>query len=177
MQKYLRLLAFLLIALLILAFPFASAGEEKKKEETKKEEEPYVFTNDDLEKYATEGEKKKAEEVEEEATFESVEEIIKKITEPQAVQKWKEARIAEKEAKVKEAEQRLEYLKKKRASIQNPFLPRPEITEEDQKEEASMDNAKRLERTEKQIEQGEEDLRRAEEELERFKQELRNAGI
>lgn len=178
MKRALKFLALTLVLSLILAFPYLSCAEEKKeKEKEAQEEKPFVFTNDDLERFATKEEKQQEEGEEEEATYETVAEIIKKINEPQEIRKWKEAKLLEKEGRVKDAEMRLDYLKKKRAAIQNPFLPRPEVSEEDLQAEAGMDNAKRLERTGKQIEDAEENVRRMEAEIEKFKQELRDAGI
>ena len=178
MRKRVVLLSSLLVLALIFCLPASGSVSEEKKEksESVKEEKPYVYTNEDLEKFSpeTKGEEESAEE---EVTDESVEEAIKKITQPEHLRLWKEARLKAAEDKVKAAEQELDYLNKKKASIENPFLPRPEITEKDQQEEASLDNVKRLERTEKQLEEAWENLKKAEEELENLKGEMRDAGV
>ncbi len=177
MRKGLILVIIVLLCSLVFIGPCsASAGEEKKEKAEKNEEEKaHVYTNEDLEKYATE-EQTEAD-AGEEVSYQAVEEVIQKINEPEQLRKWKEARLQAAEDKVRAVEMELDYLNKKRASIQNPFLPRPVPTEKDQEAEASMDNSERLERTDKQIEQAQEDLRIAEEELETLKRELRDAGI
>ena len=177
MRKIFSFFSFILIFALVFALSIVgSYGEEKRdKNGASKEEKPYVFTNDDLQKYAV-NEQSGAEE-QEEATYESVAETIQKIKAPEEVQKWKEARLQTAEAKVKEAEQQLDYLKKKQASIHNPFLPRPEPTDEDLEKEAGMDNVKRSERTEKQIEEAQEGLQKAEDELMNLQKEFKDAGI
>lgn len=179
MGKLFKSISYVLIPLFILslAFMIPLAQQQEEKEKTGEEEKPYVYSNEDLEKYA-EGEKSSKMEVrEEEVTYEMVEEMIKKIKEPERIRKWKEAKLKAAEEKVTRAEMRLDYLNKKKASILNPLLPRPEPTREDEEEEAGINNVKRLERTEKQIEEAEEELERAERDLEKLKKTLRDAGI
>jgi hypothetical protein len=60
---------------------------------------------------------------------------------------------------------RVQYLRQKAASIRNPLLARPEPSEEDQREEAGMDSAARLERTLRQLEEAEAALAEAERSL------------
>ncbi|MEE9217842.1 MAG: hypothetical protein V3U98_02115 [Acidobacteriota bacterium] len=65
-------------------------------------------------------------------------------------QYW-ERKIAEAQERIRALEERLAYLGRKKASVQNPFLPRPPLSEEDRQAEAGMDGGARLGRVEGQI--------------------------
>ncbi len=179
MCKLLKAFATIMIPLFILSLALSvTSAQPQEEKEKKKQEEPYVYTNEDLKKYATEEEaEEEGEEETEEITFDKVEEMIKELEEPEKIRKWKEAKIKTAEERIKQAEMRLDYLRKKKASIQNPLLPRPEPTEEDAREESGMDNVKRLERTENQIGEAEEELAKLEQDYEELIATLRAAGI
>jgi sRNA-binding protein len=76
---------------------------------------------------------------------------------------------------VAELEQRLEYLNRKKASIQNPYLPRPEPTPEDRAAEEGLDGAARIVRAEEQISQARQDLEEARRAVERARAEAEQA--
>lgn len=177
MGKFFKFLSYCLIPLFLASLTMTADFAQQKKEESSKEEKAYVYTNADLEKYAQEEESTEIQEDLEEVTYEAVDEMIKKIEEPERIRKWKESKLKAAEERVQNAEMRLDYLQKKKASIQNPLLPRPKPTKEDEQEEAGMDNVERLERTEKQIEEAEEELKKCEEDLEKLKMTFREAGI
>jgi len=86
-----------------------------------------------------------------------------------------ETRIRAAEGRVAGLEQRLEYLHRKRASIQNPFLPRPEPTPEDQAAEEGLDGAARIVRAEEQISQSRQDLEEARRAVEQARAEAKQA--
>lgn len=179
MCKLLKAFAVMMVPLFILSLAMiATPAQPQEEKEKEKEDEPYVYTNEDLKKYATEEEpEEEGEEETEEITSDKVEEMIKELEEPEKIRRWKEAKIKAAEERIKQAEMRLDYLRKKKASIQNPLLPRPEPTEEDAREESGMDNVRRLERTEKQIGEAEEELDRLEKDYEELITTLRAAGI
>lgn len=177
MGKFFKFLSCSMILLFLVGLTLTVDFAQQKSERSTEKEEPYVYTNADLEKYAEEEESTEIQEDLEEVTYEAVDEMIKKIEEPERVRKWKESKLKAAEERVQNAEMRLDYLNKKKASIQNPLLPRPKPTKEDEQEEAGMDNVERLERTEKQIEEAEEDLKKCEEDLEKLKIAFREAGI
>ncbi len=178
MGKIFKSFSYLMVPLCILSLAFMiNLAQQKEEEEKAEEEEPYIYTNEDLEKFAVEEKSAEEADEEEEISYEMVEDMIKKLKEPERIRKWKEAKIKAAEEKVKQAEMRLDYLSRKKASILNPLLPRPEPTEEDAREEAGMDNVNRLERTEKQIEEAEEKLDQLEKEYEKLLGTLREVGI
>lgn len=78
-----------------------------------------------------------------------------------------EGRIQAAEGEVQRILQRIEYLERKRASVQNPFLPRVDLPEEDRRAEEGMDNAARLARVEEQIAQARADLDKARQAVEK----------
>jgi len=86
-----------------------------------------------------------------------------------------ERRIRAAEGRVAGLERRLEYLNRKKASIQNPFLPRPELTPEDQAAEEGLDGAARISRVEEQISQARQDLEEARRAVERARAEAEQA--
>ncbi len=72
-----------------------------------------------------------------------------------------EGQVRKQEEEVRKLEQRLEYLQRKKASIQNPFLPRVERTPEEREAETGLDGATLLNMVEEQMAQVKRDLKRA----------------
>jgi outer membrane protein TolC len=73
---------------------------------------------------------------------------------------------------VERIEQRIQYLERKRASIQNPFIPRPTLSEEDRVAEEGMDGAMRLARVEGQLASAREELAASRGAVEKAEQEM-----
>lgn len=61
-------------------------------------------------------------------------------------------------AKVNALTRELDHLRKREASLHNPFLPRPEVTDEDKLAEAGMDNVERLDRVKQRIAEIEQEI-------------------
>jgi hypothetical protein len=132
------ILATVTLALLAAGAP-AVAGEEGGTEPAKK-----VYTNADLERrYGAPSPPAQDEAGEEQARFgeQALEGVLSGTDDDLPL------RRAHAEKLYREAVARVDYLKRKVASIRNPLLPRPEPTEEDAVEEAGMDNTARLART------------------------------
>jgi hypothetical protein len=94
--------------------------------------------------------------------------------EPDWTQDWKrdqerqafwEKRIRTAEEGIVRAQERIEYLQRKKASIQNPFAPRVPLSGEDSQAEAGMDGSVRLARVEQQIARARLDLEKAHQDL------------
>lgn len=145
------------VAALLLAIPLLSAvpapavlaaggedADEAQEQEraSAEEEQVRVFTNDDLKKYRL-----RARETAREG------DVLKVNTRPKApaapppgalTAEEKARRKAELEARIQQAEERLAAIASRRASLRNPFLPRPELTEEERIEVAGKDAKERL---------------------------------
>jgi len=96
--------------------------------------------------------------------------------EPDWTQDWKrdqerqafwERTIRTAEQGIARARERIEYLQRKKASIQNPYAPRVPLSEEDSRAETGMDGSARLARVEQQIAQARLDLDKARQDLEK----------
>lgn len=78
-----------------------------------------------------------------------------------------EEAIRDAEDEIARLERRIDYLERKKASIQNPFLPRPLLTEEDRQAEEGLDGPARLARTDGQIAEARLQLEKARRALEK----------
>lgn len=68
-------------------------------------------------------------------------------------------------AKVAEAEQRVKSLEARNVQIANPFLPRPTLSPEEQKDWADKDNVARMQANQAEIDQAKKDAEQAKEDL------------
>ncbi len=78
---------------------------------------------------------------------------------------WKRL-VQDAEQRIAALQERLEYLERRKASIQNPYLSQPSLDERERKAEEGMDNAGRTARVQGQIDQARQELEEARRALE-----------
>lgn len=144
------------IAVVLLLLGTAVLAEDPpKKEEEKKEESP-AYTNEDLqERYGTPEPAKPA------SPPAGEEAKPVKPTDPKqpAAEPMGPAEKAKRRAAI---ETELDRLRKRLASLHNPFLPRVKPTEEEKEREKTMDNAARVREVEARIQKLETELKKLE---------------
>jgi len=169
----------------------AKTGEESPTgEEVQKDlSEGRVFTNEDLERLfggeaeeeivppAAEGvpgegaappERRPVEPVPGEAAGQPTD-PLQWMQERQAREAQRREKIAEAEAAVTAAQQKVSDLEKRLLAIRNPYLARPDIPEEEKGEWDAMGAQERVDATEEQLRQAREDLQTAQQELARLR--------
>jgi hypothetical protein len=111
----------------------------------------------------------------------STDEWLEKSRDDARRREYWEGRVRAAQERVQALEARLEYLERKKASAQNPFLPRVELEPEDAEAEAGLDGVQRLARAEAKLAEtrGELETARQAVELERqrAREALRTAGV
>jgi hypothetical protein len=75
--------------------------------------------------------------------------------------------VARARARLAEAEQRVKDLEARVIQIANPLMPRPQLTPEEQKAWANMDNVERMKQNQAEIEQAKRDVEQARMDLQR----------
>lgn len=131
-----------------------------KKPSTEKEEPPKLYTNADLErlfgppppapqdkKPPAAGTEKKKEEPDSSAP-----DALTRLQEDQGRERTRELQAVRAQHEVQQAEAEVKRLEQRKLRIENPLLPPPELTPEEQAQWKGLDNAQRLKLTEKQLE-------------------------
>lgn len=83
---------------------------------------------------------------------------LRALQDSQARERNRDLLIRRADAEIRALEARIAELERRELAIRNPFLPRPQVSEEEQPDWEGLDNEQRLQRTRQAIEQAKRDL-------------------
>lgn len=152
-----------------LAFGAVVADDPKKGSEAEKAP---AYTNEDLERMFGKAPERKADPAAADKAGDG--KALEEIKEYQAQDRSRRKRIEQAKKGIATIEAKIKQLEERRLQIRNPFLPRPQISEEDKAEWDQLDNAERYELTGKQLDVARAELKKAQAALRRLEASPKN---